>query len=143
MIELVIPQSRICASCCPVTTMITGWRVEMFLGATVYEQVFPNPVTADTKIIWKQKASSGGQLGPGFYRIVVTTTDRGEVQAYIKLVDKADCRSLLCNKPARPCGVPVCDAHLKLSALPVCGPCCDPCCDPCCLYPFYIIRGGR
>jgi hypothetical protein len=143
LIEVIVPQGRLCSCCCPITTQISGWRVEAFLGGVVYEHTYPNPVSVDTKIVWDQKTSAGSQAAAGFYRIVVSTTDQGDVQTYIKLVDRADCRSLLCTRPSKPCGVPICNIHLKLSPIPTCGPCCDPCCDPCCLYPFYMTGTGR
>lgn len=135
LIQVVIPQGRLC--CCEVTTKITGWRVEAFGGGVVYEHVYPSPVSAGTSIVWNQRASGGGQVGEGFYRIVVGTTDKGDVQTYIKLVDRANCRSLLCSRPSKPCGIPICNPYLKLSPAPVppCTPCCDPCRDPCCSYP--------
>lgn len=141
LIELVVPVRSTC--CCVVTLKIQGWSVESLGGGLVVEHTYTPPVGADTKILWNQKTSDAIQVPPGFYLITVHTTDGKALQSYVKIVDRADCRSALCNRPSKPCGVAICEPHLKISAFPTCGPCCNPCCDPCCLYPFYILGGGK
>jgi len=141
VIEVVVPVGRGC--CCPVTLQITGWSVQALGGAVVHGHTYAIPVSATTVILWHQKTSAGIQVGPGFYLITVRTSDGKALQSYVRIADRSYCRSSLCSRPSKPCGVPICDPHLKLSALPVIGPCCDPCCDPCCLQPYYIIGGGK
>jgi hypothetical protein len=129
-IELVVPQAGSCDCRGGVTTRITGWRVEEFLGGVVYEHVYARPALATTAIVWNQTTAGGVQVPLGFYRIVVSTTDRGDAWTYIRLVDRADCRSPFCRRPAKPCGIPICGIYLDLSPMPVRRPCCDPCCPP-------------
>lgn len=141
LVEVVVPTGRGC--CCPTTLRIEGWSVEALGAGVVYEHAYPTPVGADTKILWHQKTSAGIQVAPGFYLIIVRTSDGKSLQSYVRIADRAYCRSSLCTRPAKPCGVAICDPRLKLSPFPICGPCCDPCCDPCCTQPFYIIGGGK
>jgi len=112
-------------------------------GGSIYNHVYAAPVSVSTQILWHQVNQMGSRVAAGFYRISVRTTDGKELAAYVRVADRAYCRSSNCSRPAKPCGVAICDPRLKLSPFPICGPCCDPCCDPCCLQPFYIIGGGK
>lgn len=142
--ELVIPWGLFCCNPCQSATMITGWSVEAFGGGVVFQYAYPVPVSAGTKIVWDQKDLAGTQVAPGFYKIVVTTTDRA-VSIHVKIENKrADCCFFVCTPFSRPCGISFCDPYLKVSRAPSCTSCGDPCCDPCCfpwLFPFLFMFG--
>jgi hypothetical protein len=120
--------------------MITGWRVEAFGGGVVFSHTYPAPVGAETQIVWDQKDLAGAPVAPGFYTIVVTTTDR-EVATHVRLDARTTgCWFFPCLGFARPCATPWCAPYLKLSRAPTC-PTWTPCCPPL-WFPFLFFIGA-
>lgn len=143
MIELVIPWGIFCGCCCQETALITGWRVEAFGGGVVYQFAYPIPVAAGTQIVWDQKDLGGNQVALGFYKIVVTTTDKA-AEIHVKIAEKRDCCFFLCAPLSKPCGISLCQPYLKVSRAPTCPtPCGSPCVSPCgCGFPFLFFFGS-
>ncbi|MCX7844287.1 MAG: hypothetical protein N2507_02865 [Candidatus Bipolaricaulota bacterium] len=135
-LELVVPWSVFCGCCCPAPQVqVTGWRVVTWEGALVYQEIFPSPV-APGRWVWKQVDSKGNPVGPGYYKVIVSTTT-GEYENTLKIVARPDCCSPCCFPlfflgclvfGSRPCAVPWCTPYVKLYRCPVCvAPCGAPC----------------
>jgi len=140
LIELVVPWGWFCCPC-PPAAMITGWSVEAFGGGVVHQHVFPTPVSADTRIVWDQRDLAGTPVAPGFYRIVVTTTTRA-VETHVRIVARTDGCFFWWAPPSRPCAVPLCDPHLRVSRAPACPAVVAPCCPPGVFLWWILLFGG-
>ncbi len=78
-----------CNPCCPPPEpSVTGWRVEARDGSLVYQQRLQHPVPAGSfSAVWDQRNGVGELVAPGFYNVIVTT-DEGEFEKYVKILDR-------------------------------------------------------
>lgn len=113
-IELKVPW-RLC--CCCAAPQVVGWRVETWpQGELVYSVSLEAPVAAsDFSASWDQTDLSGAQVPAGYYTVVVSTTE-GEYEAYLKLVEKAECGCFFWwHSRSWPCGWSLCEPRVILS----------------------------
>ncbi len=117
--------------CCPPPApQVLMWRVETWEGQVVYSQTLLNPVSVTSfSASWDLRDAEGIQVAPGYYRVIVVTTE-GDYDNNLRLVEQRPCFwPLTFNWP---CFSRLCAPEVTLRAVtprccpprPVCWPCC-------------------
>jgi len=113
-ISLIVPVDYFVCHNTTESPRILGWRVETWDGMVVRAEFFPDgPYSRLHTIEWDLSDSTGGRVAPGYYRIVVETTDAGDIAHPVQIVER--CR------PCYGC---------------FCWPTCSVCCTTRCRVPY-------
>jgi hypothetical protein len=102
---------------------ILGWRVETWDGLVVRAEFFDDgPYPLWHELEWDLTDWEGCIVESGFYRIVVETTNAGDVSTPVQIVDRCgrccdcycwSCYPVKCSHPCmRPCGEPFLDLEV-------------------------------
>lgn len=115
--------------CSPPAPQVLTWYVETWEGDIVYVEPLPAPVPATSfSAVWGLHDVDGFAVGPGYYRVVVVTTE-GEHDNNLRLVEQRACFWPLFS--GWPCLSRLCAPEVTLRAVtprccpprPTCWPC--------------------
>ncbi|MFO8033547.1 MAG: hypothetical protein R6U88_00035 [Candidatus Bipolaricaulota bacterium] len=78
-----------CSPCCsPPGPDVYGWRVEDLDGYMIYDESLQDPVPARSfSAVWDQRDTDGELVAPGYYTVIVST-DEGDYEKHLRVLDR-------------------------------------------------------